>query len=706
LSAGLVGLLVIASIAGVTAVGRQRQATDRARVATAQRLTQQAGSATGLDLRLLLAVEARRLDDSPEARGALLGQLTQANAVTAFLRGGAANLSAVAMSPDGSMLATGGADGAVSLWRLPGDELLRTVPLLDGRVKALVFSADGELAAGGDNGEVARWTLDGSKPTRFRAHASNVLALAYGSGHSLLTAGDDGLLRAFSVSNGQELWSRSIPVGALAATFDANGSTYVQTQPDRSLSVIDVGGGSSVLAGGRDTNDTVSALALSANGRRVAFGTSSGIVKVLDRDSGTTSDLGRISSQTAASSVEGVDALVFTPAGEVLATAGGSITRLNPANSDNREPLQLVGGRVTGLAVDPSGETATAVTETGEAVVFALRRPGLGRPLANAGQPVTALTVAQGQLVAAAGDSQVALWDTASDHRRVLPMPGHPVTAIAASGDGTLLAVVGRDFVLNGIQTSTYAVVDVNSGRLLVEAAWYPNTVAATAVALQPAGTLLAIGDEHGGQVRVFEATTGRPVRDLNSPAAAIAALAFTPSGQELVGVTTDGVVVRWDTQGRPIGQPIELGSNASALAMAPDGNMIAVATASGALIVDLATGAIGAGLTSPFGRIESVAFGLDGTVLATGGSGRVILWDVRSRRPLGNALPAPGNTSVAFDTTGRQLITGGDDGEVIVWPIDPDRWVEMACNLAGRTLTRDEWRRYLGDRTYHPACG
>jgi class 3 adenylate cyclase len=31
--------------------------------------------------------------------------------------------------------------------------------------------------------------------------------------------------------------------------------------------------------------------------------------------------------------------------------------------------------------------------------------------------------------------------------------------------------------------------------------------------------------------------------------------------------------------------------------------------------------------------------------------------------------------------------------------------WAERACRTAGRTLTRDEWRQFLPDRPYRPAC-
>ena len=59
----------------------------------------------------------------------------------------------------------------------------------------------------------------------------------------------------------------------------------------------------------------------------------------------------------------------------------------------------------------------------------------------------------------------------------------------------------------------------------------------------------------------------------------------------------------------------------------------------------------------------------------------------------------------VTFDATGRTMVTGGIDGSIAVWNVDPDRAEHQACALAGRALTRDEWRRYLGERAYDPAC-
>ncbi len=36
---------------------------------------------------------------------------------------------------------------------------------------------------------------------------------------------------------------------------------------------------------------------------------------------------------------------------------------------------------------------------------------------------------------------------------------------------------------------------------------------------------------------------------------------------------------------------------------------------------------------------------------------------------------------------------------------VDPEALIERACDIAQRTLAREEWDRYLPDRPYDPPC-
>jgi hypothetical protein len=59
----------------------------------------------------------------------------------------------------------------------------------------------------------------------------------------------------------------------------------------------------------------------------------------------------------------------------------------------------------------------------------------------------------------------------------------------------------------------------------------------------------------------------------------------------------------------------------------------------------------------------------------------------------------------LAFDPGGTNLVAFYGNGTGLVWEVDPDRWKQRACTVAGGPLTRDEWEELLPGRRYEPAC-
>ena len=58
-----------------------------------------------------------------------------------------------------------------------------------------------------------------------------------------------------------------------------------------------------------------------------------------------------------------------------------------------------------------------------------------------------------------------------------------------------------------------------------------------------------------------------------------------------------------------------------------------------------------------------------------------------------------------AISDDGLQATIATDAG-VVIWDLDPTRWTEAACELAGRNLTQAEWDTYIGDLgDYRPTC-
>src|SRR3972149_758592 len=99
---------------------------------------------------------AEALGDTFEGRNSLLNMLLPSPAPVAFLNGTPARN--MALSPDGTILASGGKDGTITLWdvnhRQPLGETLAGPPgwIANGD---LAFSSDGRLlASGGGDGRI------------------------------------------------------------------------------------------------------------------------------------------------------------------------------------------------------------------------------------------------------------------------------------------------------------------------------------------------------------------------------------------------------------------------------------------------------------------------------------------------------------------------------------------------------------------------
>jgi hypothetical protein len=86
---------------------------------------------------------------------------------------------------------------------------------------------------------------------------------------------------------------------------------------------------------------------------------------------------------------------------------------------------------------------------------------------------------------------------------------------------------------------------------------------------------------------------------------------------------------------------------------------------------------------------------------------GTIRLWDTASSRPIGRPLPGIPNVQVgaAFIRGGSHVAAVYDGGQAYAWDIRPSSWARHACAVAGRPLTRVEWREALPRREYEPAC-
>ncbi len=191
-------------------------------------------------------------------------------------------------------------------------------------------------------------------------------------------------------------------------------------------------------------------------------------------------------------------------------------------------------------------------------------------------------------------------------------------------------------------------------------------------VAWSPDGDLVASAHDDGS-VRIWEVTSGRPIRVMLEHEGKVNGVSWSPSGRKLASASDDGTVRLWDVAtGREL-LVARRRDRVRAVAWSPDGSFIASAADDRtARIWSWATGKDFRVLRGHANWVRAVAWGPDGKRLATGSDdGRVRLWDATTGAELGFLGGHDGAVlSVAWTPGGTLLASGSEDATVRVWDV------------------------------------
>ncbi len=696
----LVGATAVAAIIifAIVAVWEAFVAERRRTVAVSRQLAAQALSYVEEqpDLALLLSLEANRLASSLEVRSSLLTAIQNKPQLLTFLHDPSGrHFYDLVFSPDGRRLAAGALYGYAVLWDLQSRQVVAKVEskIVNNTADSVAISPDARrVAFGGYNGTIELWDLLERRKLAgpIQAHKSHVALQFSPDGTTLASSDDDGTLRLWDGLTGQA--QRRIEAKyTLNPTFSIDGRRLATNGED--WIVIQDLDSSESISWQIGRRPPITKLAFSPEGGTLASVIANDLAIVLwDSSSG----------QQIRSPLLGhtflINDLAFSPDAKTLASASddNTVVLWNLMTSPP-DPVRIRGHvrPVKSLQFSPSGKILASASD--RIMLLDLdRHHRLARKLLGPGGRVgkIALINHDGTRLIGAGEAGLVIWDLLEGRATRFLSDTYHGWMVAASPDGRFVARGGGNDVIT--------LWDVANDRLIrrIQTGYRFNM---GDIAFNSDGSILAsTGNNHADLWDV--ASGSRLDVDLKGHSQWVTAIAFTPDGRVMASGGGDGVIL-WNTNGWvPLGR---IEGPAQTIAFSPDGEYLVTGYYQKVALWKVSDrSSVGPPLIGHSGSVGAFAFSPDGQALASGGSDQtIIFWDLPTRKILGHLRGIGGRINdLVFTPNGKTLIGAGDG--IILWDMDLSSWKTLACSVANRNMTKDEWESFLPDERYHETCG
>ena len=542
-------------------------------------------------------------------------------------------VTALATSADGTLAATGHADGSVRLWNLATGQPGATLTGHTAAVHAVAFSPDGaSLYTGGDDKSVRQWqTADGAAVGQLET-PSEVKALVVNRDGSLVVSAhqdkkllvwEKGVLTAQepppeeSPKPVREIGGHGQPVPAMVWVPETD--EFLTACRDGNVRTINVTNGKQVRAFG--LGSPVLDVSVTPDGQRVAGCGENGVSRIWRRDNGQ--QLAEIKGDpTRAAAVQSLteeQTVAKLKVGLRDADQKAAEKDLKEREESLKKANEQKDAAVKAVE-DPKKKLAEAEQKLAEAVKKLEEKPeddGLkkAKDAADKAKAEAAETLKKAEQAVASAERAIKLSQEALERsKQTLEASKQAHEAARAHNtqiDEQLKAAQGESGKLPGPQRG---------------------------LAFSPSGGQLVIGGE-GNRLDLWDGGSGANLDSFTAEAAPTF-VQFTSNGSLLTA----------------------LGNRLIVRDVRPQWKLVASLGSKPGLQLDLSE--------SPFAdRVLALAFSPDGKLLATGGgdpsrSGELLLWDVESREKIREFTDAHSDTvfDVEFSRDGDKLVTGAAD--------------------------------------------
>jgi WD40 repeat protein len=616
--------------------------------------------------------------------------------------GHSSGVNAVAVSPDGHMIASASAsEEKVKLWDAVSGREIRTI---SNCFAPLVFSSDGRsLLATDQQNNIKLWNVSNGQIFKVLGkHTQSIVSLAVSRDGAQIVSGDKFNIAFWDAKSGQLL--RSAAGGAYSASFSSDGRTVVSHRGwEKTIYVWDVAT-ASVTKKLTDLKSDSLDVAISPDDRTIVSSDFDGKISLWDIASGKEKKVLREAGPELFSK-----AVRFSPDGRsiVATNKDKTISVWDSASGRLVKTLTAYADIASGNSEYPNSIVFTTDGHyliSGEGLQVGMVRVfdvSSGKEIKTfAGRTTKVQTMAvspNGKIVASAGNRQtIQVWDILNG-KQLFTLRGHQdeISYLTFSPDGQTLASASKDKTiklwnmssgdeiktLTGHSTAPTFLAFSADGRTLTSNGYYDfrrwdiasgnNTKRAMSrgqesITISPDGKTLTLGGDYGlafwnvdseTQTRTLalEVKKGTSYSNGEGVPVMVRSIAYSADGKTLASGYNAEAIVR----------------SAEYFASHPGVDWTATDLEAVVVLSDVASGTKLKTLRGHTGVVRSLAFSPDGSKLVTASYDNTAkIWDVATGLEIRSLNEHASSVNAASFAANGNVVTGGEDGTIRVWDV------------------------------------
>jgi len=546
----------------------------------------------------------------------------------------------IALSPDGTLLATsgggwwGGRDGklrkedfSIRLYSIPMAKEIAHVPPLTGDVNALAFAHDGKTLASSHRDGVRLWETSTLKERKLLAPGLECIdVLAFSPNGKMLAASTTYNKPATILYDLATNKRQTLTPGTPSLAFSPDSKALLGADAGIQMWETATGKDRGLLGAERSR---FSRVAYAASGRSIVVAKGNA-VQVLDAATGQ-------DRLPASGHQDGVTQVVVSPDGKMLASVGGEWSVRLWDLEAGRELHTIPGGAfaVHGVAFAPDSKTLAAIwsdSKQARVDLYDARSAKTTRTISIEKGNIHSLQYSpDGKFLATGvhggGSSKLTLWDLAAN-KKVYDLDG--AATFLFSPDGKAIARLGDRFTRRSNARQQLIVCEAASGKELYK---YEDEDGYHRLAIAPDGKVLAAVSGDLKLTHLWDMASGKEIRRLEDPTGSAFGIDFSPDGKYLAASSRGLFVLR---------------------------------------IWEVATGKEVRKFAGHDAFIHGVQFTGDGKMLVSWGADQTIrTWDAATGKEIRRHTCPPGVLrAVVLTQDGRRLITACQDSTMLVWDL------------------------------------